>query len=204
MAANKADVLLLGPAMPLIVEGIEKNFTLHKLFEAKDHDATIAELGPRVQADGGRRRRSCRHQGRLAVEIAEARDHFELRRRLRPHRRQMGGATWRHRHQHARRARRRSRRHRARPLAHDRARIAAIRALSARRQVDRRRLSADARNVARPHRGHCRHGPHRQGDRQARRGVRRAGGLSLAQSAEGRLLQALSATSSPWRRTSIR
>jgi len=50
MAANKAEVLLLGPAMPLIVEGLEKNFTLHKLYEAKDRDATIAELGPRVKA----------------------------------------------------------------------------------------------------------------------------------------------------------
>jgi lactate dehydrogenase-like 2-hydroxyacid dehydrogenase len=50
MAANKAEVLLLGPAMPLIVEGIDKNFTLHKLFEAKDRDAMIAELGPRVKA----------------------------------------------------------------------------------------------------------------------------------------------------------
>jgi len=50
MAANKAEVLLLGPAMTLIVEGIEKNFTLHKLFEAKDRDAMVAELGPRVQA----------------------------------------------------------------------------------------------------------------------------------------------------------
>ncbi len=50
MAANKAEVLLLGPAMPLIVEGLEKNFTLYKLYEAKDRDAMIAELGPRVKA----------------------------------------------------------------------------------------------------------------------------------------------------------
>jgi lactate dehydrogenase-like 2-hydroxyacid dehydrogenase len=50
MAANKAEVLLLGPAMPLIIEGIEKNFTLHKLYEAKDRDAMIAELGSRVKA----------------------------------------------------------------------------------------------------------------------------------------------------------
>ena len=50
MAANKAEVLLLGPAMPLIVEGLEKNFTLYKLYEAKDRDAMIAELGSRVKA----------------------------------------------------------------------------------------------------------------------------------------------------------
>lgn len=50
MAAEKADVLLLGPAMPLIVDGISKSFTLHKLWEAKDRDKLITELGPRVRA----------------------------------------------------------------------------------------------------------------------------------------------------------
>lgn len=48
--AAKADVLLLGPAMPLIVEGIDKNFTLHKFWEAKDRDALISELGGRIKA----------------------------------------------------------------------------------------------------------------------------------------------------------
>lgn len=50
MAAERADVLLLGPAMPLIVEGIEKDFTLHKLWEAKDRDSLIATLAPRLKA----------------------------------------------------------------------------------------------------------------------------------------------------------
>lgn len=50
MAANKAEVLLLGPAMPVIVEGLDKNFILHKLYEAKNPDAMIAELGPRLKA----------------------------------------------------------------------------------------------------------------------------------------------------------
>jgi lactate dehydrogenase-like 2-hydroxyacid dehydrogenase len=50
MASDKADVLLLGPAMPLIVDGISKAFTLHKLWEAKDHDKLIADLAPRLKA----------------------------------------------------------------------------------------------------------------------------------------------------------
>jgi lactate dehydrogenase-like 2-hydroxyacid dehydrogenase len=50
MAGDKADVLLLGPAMPLIVEGIERAFTLHKFWEAKDKDKLIAELAPRLKA----------------------------------------------------------------------------------------------------------------------------------------------------------
>lgn len=50
MAAEKPDVLLLGPAMPLIVEGIERDFTLHKFWEAKDRDALVAALAPRLRA----------------------------------------------------------------------------------------------------------------------------------------------------------
>ncbi|KAB2883192.1 MAG: 2-hydroxyacid dehydrogenase [Pseudorhodoplanes sp.] len=51
--AEKADVLLLGPAMPMIVEGIDKNFTLHKLWETSDHDALIARLAPTLRAMAG-------------------------------------------------------------------------------------------------------------------------------------------------------
>lgn len=53
MADVKADVLLIGPAMPLIVEGIERAFTLHKFWEAKDKDKLIAELAPRLKAMAG-------------------------------------------------------------------------------------------------------------------------------------------------------
>lgn len=48
--AEKADVLLLGPAMPMIMEGIDKNFTLHKLWETSDRDALIARLAPTLRA----------------------------------------------------------------------------------------------------------------------------------------------------------
>jgi lactate dehydrogenase-like 2-hydroxyacid dehydrogenase len=50
MAEHRADVLMIGPMAPLIVEGISQAFTLHKLWEAKDRDAMIAELAPRLRA----------------------------------------------------------------------------------------------------------------------------------------------------------
>jgi lactate dehydrogenase-like 2-hydroxyacid dehydrogenase len=50
MAEQKAEVLMIGPMMPLIVEGISKAFTLHKLWEAPNPDAVISELGPRLRA----------------------------------------------------------------------------------------------------------------------------------------------------------
>ncbi len=53
MADDKADVLLLGPAMPLIVDGISRNFMLHKFWEAKDKDKLIADLAPRLKAMAG-------------------------------------------------------------------------------------------------------------------------------------------------------
>ncbi len=55
MGSDKADVLMLGPLAPLVVEGIEKGFMLHRLWEAEDKDALIAALGPhlRFMAAGG-------------------------------------------------------------------------------------------------------------------------------------------------------
>jgi lactate dehydrogenase-like 2-hydroxyacid dehydrogenase len=53
MANDKADVLLIGPAMPLIVDGISRAFTLHKFWEAPDKDKLIAELAPRLKAMAG-------------------------------------------------------------------------------------------------------------------------------------------------------
>src|SRR5215471_9917370 len=48
MAGDKADVLVLAPKQT-IVEGLEKAFTLHKAWEAKDHDAFIASVASRVR-----------------------------------------------------------------------------------------------------------------------------------------------------------
>ncbi len=55
MAAEKLDVLMVGPVMPLIEQGIGRAFTLRKLWEAPDREALIARLAPglRAMAAGG-------------------------------------------------------------------------------------------------------------------------------------------------------
>src|SRR3989440_6752347 len=50
MAAEKLDVLMVGPVMPLIEDGIGRAFTLRKLWEAPDREALIARLAPRLRA----------------------------------------------------------------------------------------------------------------------------------------------------------
>src|SRR5262245_19144613 len=50
MANQKTEVLLFGPLKPTIVKGLEAAFNVHKLAEAKDRDALIGEVGPRVRA----------------------------------------------------------------------------------------------------------------------------------------------------------
>ena len=123
MPGDKADVVMFGPK-PIIEEALTKapGLHLHRAWAAPDHDAFIAKIAPTVRAHrGGRRARPRRR--RLHVALPQARNRVELRRRLRPHRRQMGGRARHHRHQHAGRAQRGSRRHRARPAALHRARI---------------------------------------------------------------------------------
>ena len=44
--AEKADVLLIGPPKPRIVDGLARAFTVHKLVEAKDRDTFFAALAP--------------------------------------------------------------------------------------------------------------------------------------------------------------
>ena len=48
--AEKADVLLIGPAKPLIVDSLSGPFRLHRLAEAEDRDAFFNGLAPRVRA----------------------------------------------------------------------------------------------------------------------------------------------------------
>src|SRR5262245_21429747 len=45
----RTEVLLFGPLKPLIVKGLESGFTVHKLAEAKDRAAFLADIGPRVR-----------------------------------------------------------------------------------------------------------------------------------------------------------
>ena len=49
MADEKIEVLLSGPPKPTIVNGLAP-FTVHRLADAKDRDALLAEIGPRVRA----------------------------------------------------------------------------------------------------------------------------------------------------------
>jgi lactate dehydrogenase-like 2-hydroxyacid dehydrogenase len=50
MANDRAEVLLIGPLKPVVVNGLTAAFTVHKLTEAKDRDALLAELAPRLRA----------------------------------------------------------------------------------------------------------------------------------------------------------
>jgi lactate dehydrogenase-like 2-hydroxyacid dehydrogenase len=49
MADGKIEVLLSGPPKPTIVNGLAP-FTVHRLADAKDRDALLKEIGPRVRA----------------------------------------------------------------------------------------------------------------------------------------------------------
>ena len=50
MAGEKRDVLLIGARKPVLVKGLESKVNLHYLLEAKDQDAFVKELGPRIGA----------------------------------------------------------------------------------------------------------------------------------------------------------
>src|SRR5260370_32659632 len=49
MAAEKTDVLLIGPPKPVIVNGLSGAFNLVKFPDAKDRDKFFAEAAPRVR-----------------------------------------------------------------------------------------------------------------------------------------------------------
>src|SRR6516165_11716734 len=49
MAAEKTDVLLIGPPKPVIVNGLSSAFSLVKFSDAKDRDKFFAEAAPRVR-----------------------------------------------------------------------------------------------------------------------------------------------------------
>ena len=50
MASEKADILLLGPPRPLVVDALSVAANVHKLAETKDRNALFAELAQRVRA----------------------------------------------------------------------------------------------------------------------------------------------------------
>jgi lactate dehydrogenase-like 2-hydroxyacid dehydrogenase len=49
MAGKKADILLLGPPRPLLVDGLAAAATVHRLVDAKDRETFLRELAPRVR-----------------------------------------------------------------------------------------------------------------------------------------------------------
>lgn len=49
MAADKADIVLIGASKPVIVGGLSPHTNLHKLFEAKDREALLSEIAPQVR-----------------------------------------------------------------------------------------------------------------------------------------------------------
>jgi lactate dehydrogenase-like 2-hydroxyacid dehydrogenase len=50
MAADKRDVLLIGPPKPVIVRGLESAFNIVRFSEVKDRDKFLAEQAPRIPA----------------------------------------------------------------------------------------------------------------------------------------------------------
>ena len=50
MADDKIDVLLIGPAKPYLVKGLQAAFKLHIMGQAQAPDALVAELAPRLRA----------------------------------------------------------------------------------------------------------------------------------------------------------
>jgi lactate dehydrogenase-like 2-hydroxyacid dehydrogenase len=50
MAGDKPDVLLIGPLKPTVVDGLRPAFNLYTLADAKDPDALLARIVPRVRA----------------------------------------------------------------------------------------------------------------------------------------------------------
>jgi lactate dehydrogenase-like 2-hydroxyacid dehydrogenase len=50
MAGERAEVLLVGPAKKLIVDGLDGHFKLHVVAQASDPDGLIAQVAPRVRA----------------------------------------------------------------------------------------------------------------------------------------------------------
>ena len=50
MADERVEVLLVGPAKPLIVDGLKSPFNLHVMVQAADGEALLAAIAPRVRA----------------------------------------------------------------------------------------------------------------------------------------------------------
>ncbi|MET0530866.1 MAG: 2-hydroxyacid dehydrogenase [Microvirga sp.] len=46
---SKADILMTAPMMPIVIETLDKAFTLHRLWEHDDPEAYLRDIGPRIR-----------------------------------------------------------------------------------------------------------------------------------------------------------
>ena len=203
MAGEKPDVLLIGARKPVIVGGLEPKVTLHYLLEAKDQDAFIKSVGDKIRA--------------FAVAYTANKVDAAFMQRF-PKLEQISSFGVGYDHIDAKWAGAHGIIVTNTPevlneevadtalgllLCTVREFPQAERYLRAGKWLDEQYPLTQG-DAAQPHRRHGRHGPHRQGDRAPAGGLRRAGGLSQPQSADGRELQVLSRSSSTWRATSTR
>ena len=183
MAGEKPDVLLLGTKKPVIVSGLQDKVNLHYLADAKDQDAFIKEVAPKIRAIA-----VAYTANKIDAAFMSQFPKLELvssfRRRLRPCRCEVGGRARHHRDQHAGRAQRGGRRHRARPAALRRcANCRRPSAICAPANGRRGQLSADQATLRDRTVGMVGMGRIGKAIARRHRGVRRAGRLSQPQSA---------------------
>lgn len=50
MSSQRPDLLMPGPMMPFVVEQLDQAFTLHRLWEAKDRDGLLGDVGGKIRA----------------------------------------------------------------------------------------------------------------------------------------------------------
>ncbi len=46
---SKADILMTAPMMPIVIEALDKAFTLHRLWDHADREAYLRNVGPRIR-----------------------------------------------------------------------------------------------------------------------------------------------------------
>lgn len=46
---SRTDILMTAPMMPIVIEALDKAFTLHRLWEQADKEAFLEEVGPRIR-----------------------------------------------------------------------------------------------------------------------------------------------------------
>ena len=109
------EIAMTGPMMRLVADGLEQHFTVHRPSEAADQSFS-ARSDP---ASGAWRPAATPMWTPASCGCPEARNHRQLRRRLRHHGRGRCGRARHRRHQHARRADRRGGRHRDRASCSD-------------------------------------------------------------------------------------